>query len=46
MHRWLQDFAYRTPLNGWIFVVASLFAMFVSLFTICLQATKAAKPIP
>jgi len=46
MYQWLQDFTYRTPINGWIFLFTSLFAMFISLLTVSLQATKAAHTNP
>jgi putative ABC transport system permease protein len=42
MHKWLQDFAYRIQLNWWIFVASGLVALIIALFTLCLQAFKAA----
>ena len=38
--QWLQDFAYRVPLNGWIFILVGLFSLFIALLTISLQAAK------
>jgi putative ABC transport system permease protein len=42
MHNWLQDFAYRTHISWWIFVIAGLVAAGIALFTISFQAVKAA----
>jgi putative ABC transport system permease protein len=42
MGRWLEDFANRTPLNWWIFLLGGLFAALIALFTVGLQAIKAA----
>ncbi len=42
MHQWLQDFAYRITINGWIFVAAGLIALLIAFVTISFQAIKAA----
>ncbi len=42
MHQWLQDFAYRTPIQWWIFIVAGLSALLISLITVSFQSIKAA----
>jgi putative ABC transport system permease protein len=42
MHRWLQDFAYRTKIEWWIFFAAGLLALVIALATIGFQAIKAA----
>ena len=42
MNRWLQDFAYRTGVSWWIFVVAGLGALLIALVTVSFQAIKAA----
>ncbi|HEY5969633.1 MAG TPA: ABC transporter permease [Chitinophagaceae bacterium] len=42
MNKWLQDFAYRIDVGWWIFIVASLAALLIALFTISTQAIKAA----
>lgn len=42
MHQWLQDFAYRTNISWWIFVVAGVSASAIALLTISFQAIKAA----
>lgn len=46
MNRWLQDFAYRTGVSWWVFVVAGMLAAFIALFTICSQAVRAAVANP
>ncbi len=46
MNTWLQDFAYRTNISWWIFVVAGIIAAAIALFTICFQAIKAALSNP
>ena len=42
MNNWLSDFAYRTKLYWWVFVVAGSLALVVTLFTVGLKALKAA----
>ncbi|MEO5595262.1 MAG: hypothetical protein ABIR15_12135, partial [Chitinophagaceae bacterium] len=42
MNKWLQDFAYRTPLSWWIFVLAGALAIIIALATVSFQAIKAA----
>lgn len=42
MHKWLQDFAYRTNMAWWVFVVAALITLAVALVTVSSQAIKAA----
>lgn len=46
MHNWLQNFAYRTDLNWWIFVLAGLIALIIALTTVGYQAVKAALANP
>jgi putative ABC transport system permease protein len=46
MERWLQNFAYRTSLDWWIFVLAALAAIVIALATISYQAVKAARKNP
>jgi len=41
MHTWLNDFAYRVNIGGWIFILAGTSAILISLFTISYQAIKA-----
>ncbi|OCX52186.1 ABC transporter permease [Mucilaginibacter sp. PPCGB 2223] len=42
MNKWLQDFAYRTGISWWIFILASVLTMAVTLVTISFQSVKAA----
>lgn len=42
MNRWLQDFAYRTNIAWWVFMVAGLSAILIALITVSFQAIKAA----
>lgn len=46
MHRWLQDFAYRSPISWWIFGVAGLLALVIAAVTVSVQAIKAARANP
>jgi putative ABC transport system permease protein len=46
MHRWLQDFAYRSTISWWIFPVAGAFALLIAVMTISVQAVKAALANP
>ena len=46
MHQWLQNFAYRTSLNGGHFVLAGSGALLIALFTIGFQTIKAAMANP
>jgi putative ABC transport system permease protein len=42
MNNWLQSFAYRIPLQWWVFVAAGVAAALIALITISFQALKAA----
>ena len=42
MNKWLMDFAYRSPLQWWIFAVGGLGALAITLLTVSFQAIKAA----
>jgi putative ABC transport system permease protein len=46
MNKWLQDFAYRTPLSWWVFPAAGLGLLAVALITVILRTLKAAKANP
>jgi putative ABC transport system permease protein len=46
MHRWLQDFAYRTSMPWWIFVLAGVAAVVIALVTVSYQAIRAATANP
>ncbi|HEX5555061.1 MAG TPA: FtsX-like permease family protein [Chitinophagaceae bacterium] len=42
MNKWLQNFAYRTNISWWIFVVVGLVAILIALITVSWQAVRAA----
>jgi putative ABC transport system permease protein len=46
MHRWLENFAYRTRLSWWVFILAACLAVFLALFTVNWQAFRAARRNP
>ena len=46
MHQWLNNFVYRTDISWWIFLVAGLLVIAISLVTISFQAIKAANANP
>ena len=46
MHKWLQTFAYKTPLSWWIFALAGLVALTIALLTVSWQSWRAATRNP
>ncbi|MES1218363.1 MAG: ABC transporter permease [Bacteroidota bacterium] len=46
MNSWLQDFAYRITISGWVFIIAALTAVFIAIITVSFQAIKAAMANP
>ena len=46
MNNWLQNFAYRTPLHWWIFVLAAVITFGIALITVSFKAIKAAVANP
>jgi putative ABC transport system permease protein len=46
MQRWLQDFAYRITISGWVFAGAGMATLLIALFTVSFQAIKAAVANP
>jgi len=46
MHRWLEGFAYRTPIGAWIFLGAGVIAVLIAMLTVGLRAIRAAKANP
>ena len=40
--RWMEDFAYHTNLSWWVFLVAGIAIVLVSIFTVCMQSWKTA----
>jgi putative ABC transport system permease protein len=45
-HRWLQDFAYRVGVSGWVFVLAGLGAIAFAVLTVSYQSLRAALANP
>jgi putative ABC transport system permease protein len=46
MHKWLQNFVYRTDLNIWIFVLVGIIAFGIALLTVSWQSWRAATRNP
>lgn len=46
MQTWLQGFAYRVAINGWIFLLTGLCALSLAFFTVSIQSFKAASANP
>jgi putative ABC transport system permease protein len=46
MHKWLENFAYKTELSWWIFALAGLLALGIVLLTVSFQSWKAATRNP
>jgi len=42
MQKWLNEFAYRTTIQWWVFVLAGGITVLIALFTIGLQSVKVA----
>ncbi len=46
MNRWLQDFAYRIDLQGWMFIVAGAVAVAVAFLTVGAESWRAGRENP
>jgi putative ABC transport system permease protein len=46
MNKWLQNFAYKTTMNWWVFILAALITFAIALITVCIKAIKAAVANP
>ncbi len=46
MQKWLENFAYKTRLNWWIFALAGVLALFLTLVTVSWQSWRAATRNP
>ena len=46
VHKWLENFAYKTELSWWIFVFAGVLAIGIALLTVSWQSSKAARRNP
>ena len=41
-YKWLQDYAYKTPMSWWVFAISGLAMLLLALITLSFQAIKAA----
>jgi putative ABC transport system permease protein len=46
VHRWLEDFAYKTPLYWWVFALGGLVVLIIALLTVSWESYKAARVNP
>ena len=46
MNKWLEDFAYRTQVSWWVFVLSGIAALVIALMTVSFQAIRAAVANP
>ncbi len=46
MHKWLENFAYKTELSWWIFALSGILALGIALLTVSWQSWKAATRNP
>ena len=44
--KWLQDYAYRTNISGWIFIAAGTLSLLITLATVSFHVLKAAMTAP
>jgi len=46
LHKWLQNFAYRVTMNGWVLAIAGLTAILIAFLTVIFQSLAAARANP
>ncbi len=46
MNKWLQDFAYRTQIHWWLFLIAAVTTILIAFLTISFKSIKAANANP
>jgi putative ABC transport system permease protein len=46
MNKWLQDFAYKIDISWWIFALAAILAVLITIITVSFQSIKAALANP
>ena len=46
MYKWLEDFAYRTTIDWWIFIVAGALSLLIAVLTVSIQIIRAALANP
>jgi len=42
VHKWLENFAYQTPMHAWIFLLGGLIILLITLLTVSMQSYQAA----
>jgi putative ABC transport system permease protein len=46
MHKWLENFAYQTPISWWVFSLSILLMLAIALLTLSIQTIRAANANP
>jgi putative ABC transport system permease protein len=46
VRRWLENFAYQTPVHWWVFVASGLLVFLITVFTVSWQSYRAASINP
>jgi len=46
MHKWLENFAYQTPVSWWVFALSILLMLVIALLTLSIQTIRAASANP
>jgi putative ABC transport system permease protein len=46
MHKWLQDFVYRIPIDAWVFLLAISFTFIVAILTVGYRSMRSALANP
>lgn len=46
MYKWLENFAYRTGISWWIFLLGGSIMMLIALFTLSIQTIRSARANP
>jgi len=46
MHHWLQNYSYRTEISWWVFALAGISAIIITIITVSFQSVKAAMANP
>jgi putative ABC transport system permease protein len=46
MHKWLQNYAYKTEISWWVFALAGIVAYVIAILTVSLQSWRAASRNP
>jgi putative ABC transport system permease protein len=46
MHKWLQNYEYRSAISWWIFAAAGIGSLLITLLTVSFQSIKAAMSNP